>query len=73
MRLCDFIKKISGDFTIKVYKNNEEVLKEGMIEDLKSEEKDSFDVLEGFSDDLWEKSVKDFVIKDNVIAILVEI
>lgn len=73
MRLCDFIRKISGDFTVKVYKDNKEVIKEGIIADLKAEEQESFDVLEGFSDDLWEKSVKDFVIKDNVVAVLVEI
>ena len=73
MRLCDFIEKISGDFTIKVYKDNKEVIKEGIIADLKTESKESFDILEGFSDDLWEKSVKDFVIRDKVIAVLVEI
>ncbi len=73
MRLCDFVKKVSGDFTVKIYKDNETVIKEGMITELKEEEEKAFNVLEGFSDDLWEKSVKDFVIKGNVIAVLVEI
>lgn len=72
MRFCDFIKKINGNYVIKVHTDNHTVVKEGLIKELQDECHKSFDVLEGFNDVLWEKSVSDFVINGNIIYILVE-
>ena len=71
MRLCDFIIKIEGDFTLKVHTDNETVIKEGKIRDLEEEGRKSFDPLEGFDDVLWEKEIKDWVIKENVVHVLI--
>lgn len=71
MRLCDLLIKISGDFTVRIYKDNVSVIKEGAIKDLNIEHKKSFNPLEGFDNDLWEKQVKDWTIKDNIVSVLV--
>lgn len=71
MRLCDFIIKIEGDFILKVHTDNETVIKEGKIRDLEEECRKSFNPLEGFNDILWEKDVKDWVIKENIVYVLV--
>lgn len=71
MRLCDFLIKISGDFTVRIYKDNVSVIKEGTIKDLNIEHKKSFSPLEGFDNDLWEKQVKDWTIKNHIVAVLV--
>ena len=71
MRLCDFLTKISGDFSVRIYTDNKTVIKDGMIEELNIEHKKSFNPLEGFNNDLWEKQVKDWTIKDNIVAVLV--
>ena len=71
MRLCDFIIRIEGDFILKVHTDNETVVKEGKIRDLEEESRKSFNPLEGFDDVLWEKEVKDWVIKENVVHVLI--
>ena len=71
MRVCDFIKKINGNYIIKVHTDNETVIKEGKIRDLEEECRKSFNPLEGFNDILWGKDVKDWVIKENIVYVLV--
>ena len=71
MRLCDFIIKIEGDFILNVHTDNETVIKKGKIRDLEEEARKSFNPLEGFDDALWEKEVKDWVIKENVVHVLI--
>lgn len=72
MRLCDFLMKIKGDFNIKIYSNNETKIKEGNINELNKEQYKSFDPLDGFTDELWEKLVKDWIVNNSEISILVK-
>lgn len=71
MRLCDFLKKIDGDFDIKIYKDRDTLIEWGTIEQISNKCDESFDAIDGFSDEMFEKTIKDWKIKDKVICVLI--
>ena len=70
MRLCDLLKHIMDNFLIEIY-DNKEIVKTGNTNELNNEHFSSFNPLEGFKNHLWEKEVKDIIIKKGNIKIFV--
>ena len=76
MRLCDFLDKLHGDLTVKIFTENEdgyfnELLREDKIKNLDKECTDSFNILVGFNNKLWEMQVVKWNIYDNVINVAI--
>lgn len=75
MKLFKFIMKIKGNNVIKIYKEygtrERELIKEGTVERINEDMNMSFNALEGFDDEMWEKEILEFVIRGNIIAILI--
>lgn len=42
MRLCDFLRKINGDFTVRLYRKDNSILREGSLNVLNEEQKKIF-------------------------------
>ena len=74
MRLCDFLRHLHGDFTIRIFVKGEDgyfnkLLRENTLDDLEEECKKSFNPLCGFNCELWEMKVSMWQIWDNVVNI----
>lgn len=74
MRVCDFIKHLYGDLTVKIFTQNDsgfynKLLRENKIDDLKTECDESFNVLCGFDCALWEMTVKEWKIDNNIVYV----
>ena len=48
MRLCDFLRKINGDFTVRLYRKDNSILREDSLNVLNEEHKKDFSPLTGF-------------------------
>ena len=73
MRLCDFLRKINGDFTVRLYRKDNSILREDSLNALNEEYKKDFSPLTGFKCILWEKSVLDWGINNRTINVLLDI
>ena len=73
MRLCDFLRKINGDFTVRLYRKDNSVLREDSLNVLNEEHKKDFSPLTGFKCILWERSVLDWGINNRTINVLLDI
>ena len=76
MRLCDFMNNLHGNLTVKIFTENEdgyfnEILREDKINDLNKECNDSFNILYGFNNKLWEMQVVKWNIYDNIVNIAI--
>jgi hypothetical protein len=74
MRLCDFIRYLHGDLTIKIFVADKDgyfnkLLRENTLDDLEKECKKSFNPLCGFNNELWEMKVSRWHIWDNVVHV----
>ena len=73
MRLCDFLRKINGDFTVRLYRKDNSILREDSLDVLNEEHKKDFSPLTGFKCILWERSVLDWGINNRTINVLLDI
>ena len=73
MRLCDFLRKINGDFTVRLYRKDNSILREDSLNVLNEEHKKDFSPLTGFKCILWERSVLDRGINNRTINVLLDI
>ena len=73
MRLCDFLRKINGNFTVRLYRKDNSVLREDSLYVLNEEHTKDFSPLTGFKCILWERSVLDWCINNRTINVLLDI
>lgn len=73
MRVCDFIKHLYGDLIVKIFTRGEyyfdRLVRESTINDLKKECDKSFNVAYGFDCTLWEMTVKEWKIDNNIVYV----
>lgn len=72
MRLCDFLRKLKGNFTVRLYNKEKSMIREDILSTMNKECTTDFDPLNGFKSELWEIKVLNWGINDNIVNILLD-